>query len=95
MREVILDGQKMTDRKNLHELFSENLHFPEWYGRNLDALYDCLTDISEDTKITIINWEQARENLGSHAQALQNVLEDAGKANPQLKICISQTIELL
>ncbi|HJT03700.1 MAG TPA: barstar family protein [Pseudonocardiaceae bacterium] len=22
------------------------MNFPAWYGRNLDALYDCLTDLS-------------------------------------------------
>lgn len=26
--------------------FSRDLHFPEWFGGNLDALHDCLTDLS-------------------------------------------------
>lgn len=25
---------------------AEALEFPDWYGHNLDALYDCLTDLS-------------------------------------------------
>ena len=28
------------------ETFGQKLHFPEWYGANLDALSDCLTDFS-------------------------------------------------
>ena len=26
--------------------FGKALYFPEWYGANLDALKDCLTDFS-------------------------------------------------
>ena len=29
------------------ELFAETLDFPEWFGRNLDALADCLHDFAE------------------------------------------------
>ena len=35
--------------------FSEGLSFPEWYGNNLDALNDCLTDINEETLLKIEN----------------------------------------
>ena len=41
--EVILDGELMTDRPTVHDLLSEKLAFPEYYGRNLDALYDLLS----------------------------------------------------
>lgn len=28
--------------------FAEVLHFPDWFGRNLDALADCLHDYAEE-----------------------------------------------
>ena len=30
------------------ELFAEVLEFPDWFGRNLDALADCLHDLAEE-----------------------------------------------
>lgn len=36
-------------------LIGEAMGFPEWYGGNLDALYDCLTDLSwQETGATAI-----------------------------------------
>ncbi|QFU92831.1 Barstar (barnase inhibitor) [Amycolatopsis sp. YIM 10] len=60
------------------------LDFPDWFGRNLDALYDCLTDLS---------WLPAGEHVliwaGSEAfktadpkayLAIRSVLSDAQRA---------------
>jgi len=35
----------------VHQYLARKLNFPQTYGKNLDALYDCLTDISEPTAI--------------------------------------------
>ncbi len=33
------------------------LRFPDYYGRNLDALYDCLTDLTQPTALIWVGWE--------------------------------------
>lgn len=35
-----------TSEKKLHQILARGLQFPEWYGRNWDALADCLSDMS-------------------------------------------------
>ncbi len=40
-------------RREIHEYIAEKMAFPEYYGHNLDALYDCLTDIAEPTAVGI------------------------------------------
>jgi len=35
----------ITDREQLFEAFAAQLDFPDYFGRNWDALYDCLTDL--------------------------------------------------
>ncbi|RED75252.1 MULTISPECIES: barstar family protein [Cohnella] len=36
--------QSEADRcEDVHEWLQEELGLPEWYGRNLDALWDCVT----------------------------------------------------
>ena len=37
---------QVTDKDAFLEVVGQALRFPEWYGRNWDALADCLTDLS-------------------------------------------------
>ena len=45
MKEYILDSKYMTSKQELHEHLQTLMKFPSYYGKNLDALYDVLTDI--------------------------------------------------
>ena len=48
MNICIIDGKLIKDREMLHRILAELPGVPDWYGRNLDALHDCLTDIQEE-----------------------------------------------
>ena len=50
----VLDARKMQTQEETHEYLKKMLEFPEYYGGNLDALYDCLSDM-EDVEIEIQN----------------------------------------
>jgi ribonuclease inhibitor len=39
---IQLLGTEMTTREALHAHLQERLGFPDYYGQNLDALWDCL-----------------------------------------------------
>ena len=49
MKSVILDAKKMLEKENMHEYFAKKFDLPEYYGKNLDALFDCLCEINEPT----------------------------------------------
>ena len=53
MEIIILDAQCMNSKSEAHTYLQEKLDFPEYYGKNLDALYDCLTDIGRPTAVGI------------------------------------------
>lgn len=80
-----LDGRKIKDRAMLHDTLAELLHFPDWYGRNLDALYDCLTDIQEEMELQILYRNAMEEHLGEYADFLINVIGMASKENPKIR----------
>lgn len=41
-----LDAEKLNEREAAHAYLKEMLNFPDYYGNNLDALYDCLTEMN-------------------------------------------------
>ena len=45
MRRIILDGRELTSKEKLHSVLKEALNLPDYYGNNLDALHDCLTQM--------------------------------------------------
>lgn len=87
--EVILDGRKMTDKFTLHQYVKEQCKFPEYYGNNLDALYDVLTDRSEPLEIKLEHAEELKELLCGYGEAFIETLEDAAASCKNFKFeCI-------
>lgn len=69
-----LDASVMKDKKSSHEYLKQMMDFPEYYGCNLDALYDCLTDIDE-AEIHFINTAEA----GEYFEKIKSVFEEASE----------------
>ena len=86
MKETIIDCSLVRSREDLHRLFRETLAFPDWYGNNLDALYDCLTDCSG--KLRLLNWEAAEEQLGTYGRKAKKVIAAAALCNSALDLYI-------
>lgn len=87
MRQVILDANYMTDKKTTHEYIAKMLSFPEYYGHNLDALYDMLTDIAKPLTIIIKHSELLEAQLGSYyGKLLLDVLKDSVIENDFLEL---------
>lgn len=86
MKICVLDGEKIKDKKQLHDVLAEALNLPAWYGRNLDALYDCLTDIREELQIQLLQVPVLEKNLGRYAELLLKVLCAASRENNAIHI---------
>lgn len=71
--ECVLDAECMQTEEEAHKYLRKQLHLPEYYGENLDALYDCLTEM-EDVEIVIQNFNKIK---GSYAVRILQVIEDA------------------
>ena len=49
-----MDLRGITSKSDFHKLIKDTLNFPEYYGNNLDALYDLLTEYSEPLEIEFL-----------------------------------------
>lgn len=81
MTVIELDAQKMTGRKQAHVYLKESLRFPDYYGCNLDALYDCLTD-SADLQICFVNTQDAP----AYFEKVLRVFREAAQDHPGLTV---------
>lgn len=61
MNYIELDGKEIKEKS--HEYLIKKLNLPDYYGKNLDALYDCLTDIGTETEIHLINSNEISMDL--------------------------------
>lgn len=85
---VVLEGRAMTDRTAAHDHLARRLGLPAWYGRNLDALYDLLTDMGAQTQIVLRDPACVAGNLGRYGEALLEVLREAAENNPNLTVTL-------
>ena len=61
LKYIILDGKLIKEKS--HDYLKKVFDFPEYYGKNLDALYDCLTDIGVETQIELVNSEYVSQDM--------------------------------
>lgn len=84
MAEIVLDGRTLETMKEVHERFAPV--FPAYYGRNLDALFDCLTDCPEALTVRLLHRDRLEDRLGRRGQGLTRLLRRAAAENPRLTL---------
>lgn len=84
MAEIVLDGLELRSLEEVHDRFAAVL--PAWYGRNLDALFDCLTDPGEPVTIRLLHREALENRLGPRGRALVRLLRRAAAETPRVAL---------
>lgn len=84
MAEVVLDGLELRSMEAVHDRFAPLL--PAWYGRNLDALFDCLTDLREPVTVRLLHRAALEERLGRRGRALVRLLRRAAAETPRVTL---------
>jgi hypothetical protein len=71
-----VDGRQIGGAASLFDTFARELRFPYWFGRNWDALADCLSDLSWlPARGHVVLWDQygvlARADAKAWGQAYE------------------------
>lgn len=73
---VTLREKELETAAQAHEMLAKELDFPEYYGKNLDALEDCLGDIHTPTRIVL---ERDAQNPSPWFDALEEVVRESAQ----------------
>lgn len=82
MREVTADLRNITTPAALQVYLGYVLRAPEWYGCNLDALYDILTETAKPMRLTLLLPGRFSPEMEAYWPRLRRVLDDAEEACP-------------
>ncbi|MBR0206512.1 MAG: barstar family protein [Clostridia bacterium] len=77
---VLCDFERLATPEAVYDYLQQELSFPDWFGRNLDALHDCLTDISAPTRLILTG---TATPCGQH---FVRVFRDAARQNRNLSV---------
>ena len=82
MNEYRIDCSLIPDAQVFHRILAQTLPFPDWYGHNLDALFDCLTELEEPVRLILENWDETLP----FSEGFQDAFLDAQTENPDFTV---------
>ena len=75
---ITIDGLSIKKKEDFYENIKKELNAPQYFGNNLDALYDLLTEQPDILQIKFIYYNMMRQQLGiPFCQRILKVLQDA------------------
>lgn len=86
MEKITLDFSNCKRWYDVHEELRIKFDFPEWYGKNLDALWDCMICYCNHELVVSIygTKDQSEENTEVITEILE-VFDDVHKEQPNIK----------
>lgn len=78
---LLCDPSTFSTMEEVYDFFQRELSLPSWFGRNLDALYDCLTDVSQPLTLLLPPGQKTEIS-----NKLLPLLRDAAEENPNLTL---------
>jgi ribonuclease inhibitor len=75
-----LPGKAIRSVEEFYDEVARELHFPDHFGRNLDALWDVLTtDIEGPVELVWEDSADSRKSMGKDFEKISSLLQDVAK----------------
>ncbi|MBQ8972802.1 MAG: barstar family protein [Clostridia bacterium] len=82
----LIDGRNMQTREDAHAELKRALALPEYYGANLDALWDLATTMRADAELT--HATDMLNALKGYGCKLLTTLYEAADENPEFQFAL-------
>ena len=87
MKKIIIDGKCIRTKEGFHKYVKRVFKFEDYYGANLDALWDMLIERSA-LDIKIVNSKMLVNRLGDYGLSILNVFNQLNDASENYKVRI-------
>ena len=75
---ITINGLSIEKKEDFYQNIKEELNAPEYFGNNLDALYDILTEQPDILQMRFLHYNTMQNRLGTtFCKKLLKVLQDA------------------
>ena len=84
--EVIIKGSLIKNIDDFHKTIKRQLNFPDYYGENLDALWDCVRCIDPPCSVIWEDHKLSREYLSVYFDKIRELFDEAEMKVEEFKI---------
>ena len=84
---TVINGKHIKDKKAFHKMVKRVFQLDDYYGENLDALWDMLTAKNE-LNIKIINSKLIIRNLGDYGLKIVDLFNELNRVDENYKVRI-------
>ena len=86
-KKVKLAGKSIRSLDEFYGEIAKRLRFPDYFGRNLDALWDVLTtDVKGPVELAWEDSEASKKSMGKDFQKVAALLKDVVKEREDFKV---------
>ncbi len=82
----LIDLEGVADKVELHRRIREKIGEEDYYGNNLDSLYDALSDVFEKALIVFYNTQKIDSEMEDYIHRLTIVCDDVTSEKDNISI---------
>lgn len=88
----MINSADLIDQETTHAILKETLQLPEYYGNNLDALWDLLSTNTSRQMIIIQNPHLMSQQLGKYGVKLLKLFIRLKRVNKNITLVLSYDV---
>ena len=83
--EIVIDLEGISDKEEFYSVIRDTIEIPDYFGNNLDALYDVLTEDFEEKTIVIKGIEQTADEMKDYMKKFRRLCDDVAEENEAIR----------